>query len=726
MDILAKLKDVSIAKPKIYTKLDESRDQIRITTILPGRASDPVQCTVEVVNEIHSLSYETLSYVWGDQTSLREIRLNGQKFSVTRNLYLALHRLRKPAQPRMIWIDALCIDQGNSAERGSQVRLMRRIYHLCGEVLVFLEEATDDTNFDDAEELNYPALQEGGLTSQKWDQRASQREWNERFPLWDGREQFRAGDTKTKGDHVPPSVRSPTKNESKLDPDAKMLDFLYELANCSPDTVTALPIFQTAQTLSMQAQPLPDELRRMEFWFNSEWFNRVWVVQEVTLPEKATLVCGSCLIPWDIVVAAAMNIYDSSLSHEPTSVRKLNEPIPSILTNMFNKVLELESTKAVRTHGRDMGIPELLWLYRHRRASDDRDHIYGLSGLLPGQFVLAGVTPNYGISADKVYQQTTGNLIRVHRNLRVIIGSWIKEPGNNSLPSWVPDWGYTWRNKPHHPLIQFYALQCGFAAASSTGTTGDQKFMSTLELTDTTLRLSGAKLDKISHIGKAVLPEDQHSFEAFTEILRDWLKLLQSIHGKWSDEDEEAKFKRSFWQAIHLGAQTSAGQRILRLKGPPVFERIKDPRDENNRFLAMDSRHRVSSTEEMKVYLDNNKHLERARAFGLDAKLREMKPADFELAQTLTLGRRIFYTEAGRVGLAPYTARVGDEAFALWGGEVPFVLRKLVYSGTQIRECSRWSEDHCYSIIGECYLDGAMMGNARWIPWGPDHVLHIH
>ncbi|KAH9219629.1 heterokaryon incompatibility, partial [Leptodontidium sp. 2 PMI_412] len=66
--------------------------------------------------------------------------LCGQPRTVTRNLFLALRRLRKPEEPRVMWIDALCICQENDEEKSHQVRLMGEIYKRCAEVCIWVGE----------------------------------------------------------------------------------------------------------------------------------------------------------------------------------------------------------------------------------------------------------------------------------------------------------------------------------------------------------------------------------------------------------------------------------------------------------------------------------------------------------------------------------------------------------------------------------------------------------
>ncbi|ENH72736.1 Heterokaryon incompatibility protein 6, OR allele [Fusarium oxysporum f. sp. cubense race 1] len=58
--------------------------------------------------------------------------------SITESLHEALWHLRKPDEDRMLWVDALCIDQTNIKERGHQVNRMGEIYKKADKVVVWL------------------------------------------------------------------------------------------------------------------------------------------------------------------------------------------------------------------------------------------------------------------------------------------------------------------------------------------------------------------------------------------------------------------------------------------------------------------------------------------------------------------------------------------------------------------------------------------------------------
>ncbi|KAI1463434.1 heterokaryon incompatibility protein-domain-containing protein [Daldinia caldariorum] len=129
------------ANVRIYEALPADGSQIRLVTIHPGDTTDSVECTVEnfpFVETRGSYSYEALSYVWGDATSSTSISLNGASFQVTRNLENAIRALRLQDRKRIVWIDALCINQTNIQERNQEVRRMGKIYSQAEHVVVWL------------------------------------------------------------------------------------------------------------------------------------------------------------------------------------------------------------------------------------------------------------------------------------------------------------------------------------------------------------------------------------------------------------------------------------------------------------------------------------------------------------------------------------------------------------------------------------------------------------
>ncbi|KEQ85627.1 HET-domain-containing protein, partial [Aureobasidium pullulans EXF-150] len=125
-------------------RLEDSSKQIRLMRILPGTSDQDVCCELltrqlESPHEDSNGDYEALSYVWGPFSGKR-IVLCGLNYEVTDNLFNALRRLRGKESTKLLWIDAICINQPNLKERNAQIGKMCDIYHSACSVIVWLGE----------------------------------------------------------------------------------------------------------------------------------------------------------------------------------------------------------------------------------------------------------------------------------------------------------------------------------------------------------------------------------------------------------------------------------------------------------------------------------------------------------------------------------------------------------------------------------------------------------
>ncbi|PMD61297.1 HET-domain-containing protein [Hyaloscypha bicolor E] len=145
----------------------------RLVNLLPGQFKDEIR--VEILRTEsppgHSvqndLSYEALSYVWGpeenssiiavrdaslrlygresssilDDTTLKPSYIseaNSRTLSIRQNLVVALRHLRKSSEGRILWIDAICINQEDVEERNREVGRMGQIYGKATRALIWL------------------------------------------------------------------------------------------------------------------------------------------------------------------------------------------------------------------------------------------------------------------------------------------------------------------------------------------------------------------------------------------------------------------------------------------------------------------------------------------------------------------------------------------------------------------------------------------------------------
>ncbi|EHK50826.1 hypothetical protein TRIATDRAFT_210557 [Trichoderma atroviride IMI 206040] len=94
-----------------------------------------------------NIAYNAVSYEWGNAEAAAQIQINNQAVSIRQNLYDFLEILSQSAyQDEWLFIDAICIDQGNILERNAQVQRMGDIYRQARVVLVWLGPATPESD----------------------------------------------------------------------------------------------------------------------------------------------------------------------------------------------------------------------------------------------------------------------------------------------------------------------------------------------------------------------------------------------------------------------------------------------------------------------------------------------------------------------------------------------------------------------------------------------------
>src|SRR6266536_1633585 len=121
-----------------------SADAFRLVVLQPGHGDD-IHCRLLYTTHSNKPNYEALSYTWGGIDRPRMLHINGMIMACGENLWQALKHLRSPEVERMLWVDAICIDQSNKCERTHQVSQMRAIYSHAVTVLIWLGPETESS-----------------------------------------------------------------------------------------------------------------------------------------------------------------------------------------------------------------------------------------------------------------------------------------------------------------------------------------------------------------------------------------------------------------------------------------------------------------------------------------------------------------------------------------------------------------------------------------------------
>lgn len=218
---------------------------VRLLRLEPGVLGQRLEFSLEEHALEDCPTFEAISYVWGDATDRVPTSCSGYDFQVTKSLTAALGRFRYADCDRLLWADAICINQEDLIERGNQVRLMWQIYEQCQGVLVWL--GSEDETTKSALALLERIVEEA---------------------------------YRNHGNSVPTLT-------SWLDYDS-FVEF---------DASGQLPAADSPQWLPVKAI------------FSRAWFGRTWVVQEVNASKNVSVFCGGCTIPWQHLGIAALWIH---------------------------------------------------------------------------------------------------------------------------------------------------------------------------------------------------------------------------------------------------------------------------------------------------------------------------------------------------------------------------------------------------------------------------------
>ena len=88
-------------------------------------------------------SFEAISYRWGSGEKTRILDIGGKVLPIPESAYDVLRERASIWRPRLMWIDAVCVNQEDDEDKSQQVGLMRDIYGRATRTIVWLGDAPD-------------------------------------------------------------------------------------------------------------------------------------------------------------------------------------------------------------------------------------------------------------------------------------------------------------------------------------------------------------------------------------------------------------------------------------------------------------------------------------------------------------------------------------------------------------------------------------------------------
>ncbi|OCK89846.1 uncharacterized protein K441DRAFT_421642, partial [Cenococcum geophilum 1.58] len=118
------------------------KDEIRLIKLYPSPDPDAdLLCSLFHVDLTQPYGpYEAVSYAWGTKEDPEKLYY----IAITANLDSALRRFRRSNAIRLLWADAVCLDQESTEEKFYQIPNIQEIYTKASNVLIWLGGAGEE------------------------------------------------------------------------------------------------------------------------------------------------------------------------------------------------------------------------------------------------------------------------------------------------------------------------------------------------------------------------------------------------------------------------------------------------------------------------------------------------------------------------------------------------------------------------------------------------------
>jgi hypothetical protein len=433
---------------------------------------------------------------------------------------------------------------------------------------------------------------------------------------------------------------------------------------------------------------------------NAGFWSRLWVTQEIVLARRLTIHYGDSWLNSSSLNDDVMDI--TSIIHSSDAVGKTLTHLQElmILSTILNNTASLADRDKLRV---------LLAIFtRSRRlaANDPRDRVFGLLGICASYFHGDFMVPSYLSNTSSVFTAFAEATIRQTGSLLVLTQASSFLSSLPGLPTWAPDWSSLHDHTSHAAFLASWNVYNACHVPSP-------KPSMMVSGNTSLLTVHGIVLADISRLGAIYYPHPVDETDSnggrpvrvefqFPDIIQSWKLLYYDGLGQASSPMTKMEAKRTFIRTL-LQDCDSQGILIKVNQAKTPFAGILSPFFESRR-LTMSGLSRMVG-----LYLrKSSERTDGGLLTGFDI-------FGFLGVEDNLYNKCFFVTSTGVPAIGPRNSRVGDFVAVLAGANMPFVLRKAASA----------EHENSYYVVGACYVDGIMDGQAVE-GLEPDDLTEIH
>ncbi|KAF5541755.1 heterokaryon incompatibility 6 OR allele [Fusarium mexicanum] len=559
-----------------------------------------------------------------------------------------------------LWIDAICINQDDIAERNSQVAMMSQIYGSARCVVAWLGEEDDTTNaaFNCLSNIPQPVLQPTKVLARSY------------------RNSYTRYCDHQRG---------------------KVLDI-----NDRPHNI-AMSVADVQSVINL---------------FTRTWFSRTWVIQEATLAKDIYMICGSFHFEWSSIFALLFMLFGESASNDilsnggPTAkfgkagpgaqiltlfaIRSRNALMSRDATNARKSFLETDTVNPLCHQLSLLALFLLTWDFA---VSDPRDKVFALLNV---SGCSEGLTADYSKSIAEVFTEMAMILLRAegYNKAYDLNGTMLDELEPLELLSFIQKpRAPRWKKSPMVPAFNVQLVSTRIYDDRYNAAGGRQAGISNPQAG--ILKVDISIVDTIAEV-EEYPPEEGYRRIKNNDTIGLWLMIVSRLSPTYHSGESRIG---AFWKTLaseHLKksnrpdsaeryVQNMVLQWVAEHRRKDSIERHTDLCKIVEELLNADSSDLFLSISEL---INSNKGpMGKGWEMGTEERLFR-----WGLVRYMR-GRCLMRTQLGYLAISSKDARPKDFVVIIAGGRTPFILRQ--------------SSNNQFTFIGEAYVHGIMYG--EWL-----------